>query len=222
MGKAAVQELYSTKQEVDRMRVAASNATKAAETDKRNAEQAAQAKLSKVEAEVTAAKIQCRELTASRDQLRLGVTPLLSTVRKLAAQNSANRVAIAGLDEQQAADVKAMDDVLKNHTIKGSSDVNEQEEEILALQKELRRVEREVWFCQYFSIIAGFQGGNLQASSSSTCLTLPMALPQTAMVAIHMLDFLVVVLHMSRLNVLPLIICLQVMLRLFASMCHIP
>ena len=158
-------ELAHVKKELEGIKKAAAEAKKSWQHEKRQAEQAAVAKKREVDAELVTAKKQIKELTASRDKLREGLTPLLSTVKQLREQGGENRAAVAEMDGQLTADLKAIDNVIKTHTLKsggGEELLKEHDEEIMAMRKDQRRVEREVRPCLRLSAIAGCHGGSLK------------------------------------------------------------
>lgn len=175
-GLAAVKELILLKKETENMKKAATEAKKTSQNEKKRIEQAAHAKKAEVDAELLSAKKLLKELTASRDHLREGVAPLLSTIKKLREQNNQNRTELAEMDSLFTADVQSLDEVMKTHTLSKGNEalLKEHEQEITSMQQDQRRVEREVCYCLNYTFAAVFwcvfQGMNM-AEPESTLLS---------------------------------------------------
>ena len=132
------------------MKKAASDAKKQAQLDKKKYEQSAKAKQEAAEAAIAKTKKQLEDVTAAHDRLRTqmreGISPLITTLKQLKEQNEQNRSQVAEMDASFTADVRSLDEVMKTHTLSRGNErlLKEHEEEITAMQKDQRRVEREV------------------------------------------------------------------------------
>lgn len=143
----------TARKEVETLKKSLTEAKKKAEAEKKKYDTSVKAKQD-VDAELQKTKKHNKELkdqNAANDKLRANhmrdsLTPLIATIKQLKEQNTQNRADVAKMHAELANDAKAMDDVMKTHTLNRGNEalLKEHEEEITAMQRDQRRVEREV------------------------------------------------------------------------------